>query len=71
MGTLDSGWSVLVGDESPEELDDPDAMLLQPVGDLVGRWPELRAVLETTDPTSQWQWDDGRQGYVRLALPGC
>ncbi|HEX4470898.1 MAG TPA: DUF2185 domain-containing protein [Nocardioides sp.] len=71
MGVTDSGWSALVGDESPDELDDPDAMLSQPVGELVERWPELRGVLETGRPESQWVWDDERQTYVSLAPPGC
>jgi hypothetical protein len=71
MGAVDSGWSALVGDETREELDDPGAMVAQPVADLVARWPELQAVLDTDEPASQWQWDDDRQAYVRLAAPGC
>jgi hypothetical protein len=64
MGTADSGWSVLVGDESPDELDDPDAMLAMPVDALLERWPELGPVFETPDPESQWTWDDRRRDYV-------
>jgi hypothetical protein len=70
MGVSDSGWSALVGDESPEELDDPDAMLAQDAADLVGRWPELRGVFDTEALESQWRWDDESRRYVPLDRTG-
>jgi hypothetical protein len=66
MGPADSGWSVLVGDESRGELDDPGAMLVLNAGSLTDRWPELESVFETEDLESQWHWDDGRGQYVRV-----
>jgi hypothetical protein len=65
----DSGWRALVGDESAEEVDDPDNALLQQVGSLLDRWPELRPVLETDPRHGSWAWD-GRAGqYVSIADP--
>jgi hypothetical protein len=64
MSPSDSGWSALIGDESPEELDNPDALLSQPVGLLLDRWPELRPVFETDAPESEWTWDDDGKQYV-------
>ncbi len=64
MSPSDSGWSALIGDESHEELDNPDALLSQPVGFLLDRWPELRLVFETGAPESEWTWDDDAQQYV-------
>jgi len=67
---LDSGWRALVGDESAEEVDDPGSVLLQAVGYLLDRWPELRPVF-TTDPTNgSWVWDSNLERYVPLQQPG-
>lgn len=61
---LDSGWRALVGDESPEEVDDPDNVLLQAVGFLLERWPELRLVFETDPDIGSWAWDAQAGSYV-------
>lgn len=66
MSPSDSGWSALVGDESPQELDDPTALVSLEVGVLLERWPELRPVFDTQDPESRWMWDEGGQVYVPL-----
>jgi hypothetical protein len=72
MSATDSGWSALVGDETRDELDDPDSMISRPLELLIESWPELRPVFETDEPESQWEWDDGRQEYVvRLPPPDC
>jgi hypothetical protein len=60
----DSGWRALVGDESHEEVDDPGNVLLQAVGFLLDRWPELRAVLETDPRNGSWAWDAQAERYV-------
>lgn len=67
MSPSDSGWSALIGDESPEELDDPEALLSQTAGFLLDRWPELRPVFKTDAPESEWTWDDDGQQYVPLS----
>lgn len=64
MSTSDSGWSALVGDETPTELDDPGALVSIEVREVLQRWPELLAVLETSAPESQWTWDDDGRRYV-------
>jgi hypothetical protein len=69
MSPSDSGWSALVGDESPEELDNPDALLSEPVRFLLNRWPELRPVFETDAAESEWTWDDDGQRYVPRPSP--
>jgi hypothetical protein len=65
----DSGWRALVGDESHEEVDDPDNVLLQAVGFLLDRWPELRPVLETDPRNGSWAWDAETERYVPVADP--
>lgn len=66
----DSGWRALVGDETPEEVDDPDNVLLQAVGFLLDRWPELRPVFETDPADGSWAWDEHGERYVPLDVPG-
>lgn len=65
----DSGWRALVGDESPEEVDDPGNVLLQSVGFLLDRWPDLRTVLETDPVNGSWAWDAQRARYVPIDEP--
>lgn len=63
----DSGWRALVGDESHEEVDDPANVLLQALGFLLDRWPELRPVLETDPTNGAWAWDGEVERYVPVA----
>jgi hypothetical protein len=65
MSDSDSGWSVLVGDESPAELDDPLTMLTEPLHALVAQWPDLEAVFAAAEAGSAWEWDDDSAAYVR------
>lgn len=67
LSDQDSGWQVLVGDETPAELDDPDNALLQPLGLLTERWPELRPVFDSGEVGSEWVWDDATSAYVRFS----
>lgn len=62
----DSGWQVLVGDETGAELDDASSALLQPLGLLVDRWPELRPMFDAGEVDSEWVWDDATNAYVRF-----
>ena len=59
----DSGWRALVGDESQDEVDDPNNVLLQNLGFLVDRWPELRPVLETDPAHGAWAWDEAVRAF--------
>ena len=61
----DSGWRALIGDESDEELDNPHNILLQPVGFLLDRWPELRPVFHTDPQNGAWSWDEPSRRYIR------
>jgi hypothetical protein len=70
MSPSDSGWSVLVGDETRQELDDPDALVSLEVGALLDRWPELRPVFDSQDPESQWMWDDETKLYTPFTERG-
>ena len=65
----DSGWRGLVGDESAAEVDDPHNALLQQVGFLLDRWPELQPVFETDPRNGSWAWDPKRNRYVPIADP--
>lgn len=66
LSDSDSGWCVLVGDETQEELDDPAHGLAQPLGFIIDRWPELRPVFETGAEGSEWRWDEATASYVPL-----
>lgn len=66
----DSGWQVLIGDETDEELDDSSNILLQALGFVVNRWPELRAVFTAGEIGSEWVWDDEQATYVPLRTDG-
>lgn len=63
----DSGWQVLVGDETDEELSDASNVLLQALGFVSDRWPELRPVFDAGEVGSKWVWDDATSAYVRLS----
>jgi hypothetical protein len=62
---IDSGWRALIGDETDEEVDDADNLLLQSVGFLLDRWPELRPVFKTDPDNAEWFWDDEEEDYVQ------
>lgn len=66
----DSGWQVLVGDETDEELSDASNVLLQPLGFVADRWPELRSMFDAGEVGSEWVWDDTTSAYVRLSAQG-
>ena len=60
----DSGWRAMVGDETDQEINDPANVLLQDLGYLLDRWPELRPVFKTDPRNGQWTWDGPESGYV-------
>lgn len=60
----DSGWRALVGDETDEEINDASNVLLQNLGYLVDRWPDLRPVFKTDARRGEWIWDAGSATYV-------
>ena len=66
----DSGWQVLVGDETEEELSDAANVLVQPLGFVADRWPELRRMFDEGEVGSEWVWDEQSSAYVRLASEG-
>lgn len=70
LSPTDSGWQVLVGDETHDELDDTSNVLLQPLGFLSDRWPGIRLVFEAGEVGSEWVWDDARASYVRMPTDG-
>jgi hypothetical protein len=63
---IDSGWRALVGDETDEERDDPENILVQDLGFVLDRWPELRPVLQTDPANGQWTWDEQSGRYVTV-----
>jgi hypothetical protein len=62
----DSGWRALVGDETEAEVDDPGTILLQELGPVLERWPELRVLVETGSADGAWSWDEAAGRYVPL-----
>ncbi len=63
LNPADSGWQVLVGDESDEELRDRSNVLFQPIDFVLARWPELQHVFSDTAAASTWNWDPGTHAY--------
>lgn len=62
----DSGWQLLVGDESDAELSDATNILMQSLGFVADRWPELRPMLDAGEVGSEWVWNETTKTYVRL-----
>ncbi len=60
----DSGWRALVGDETDDELNDASFILLQELGFVLDRWPELRSVLKTDPDNGGWEWDEQTRRYL-------
>lgn len=60
----DSGWRAMVGDETDDEINDAANVLLQDLGYLLDRWPELRPVFKTDPQNGEWVWDDDSSQYV-------
>lgn len=60
----DSGWRLLVGDETDDDLDDPANALLRPVAEVCGRWPELQPMIDAAEVDTDWAWDDATGAYV-------
>jgi hypothetical protein len=63
----DSGWRALAGDESDEELNEASGILLQALGFVLDRWPELRPVLRTDPENGSWEWDEQTRRYLPAA----
>lgn len=66
LNPSDSGWQALVGDETEDELENPDNVLFQALGFVLDRWPELAPVFADTGKASQWEWDEASARYHRL-----
>lgn len=66
----DSGWRAMVGDETDEEINDAANVLLQDLGYLLDRWPELRPVFETDPANAEWAWDAESGSYIQLPPAG-
>ncbi len=63
-GRRSSGWQLLVGDETEEELEDADGFELVPLADLVTRYPAFGALVAANDQGRQYLWDADAGHYV-------
>ncbi len=59
----DTGWRVLVGDETREEADDPDCWQINRVQTLQTHHRRLRQLLRE-GVRGEWRWDEQAQRYV-------
>ncbi|MEV0794401.1 DUF2185 domain-containing protein [Kribbella sp. NPDC050459] len=66
LNATDSGWCVMVGDETQEETDNPANVLVQPMGFVLDRWPELAPVFSTGTVQSEWKRNEASNSYVRV-----
>lgn len=69
MSASDTGFSVMVGDESRAELDDPESLVSHASGFLLARWPELGPVFASRWVEAEWVWDESTHRYVRREVP--
>jgi hypothetical protein len=63
-GRRSSGWQLLVGDETAEELDDPEAFTLAAVADLASRYPAFGALVASGEEGRVYAWDGEAGNYV-------
>jgi len=58
-GRIVTGWEIFVGDETEEELSDPEFIRLPSLSWLVDRYPQLRALFDEHDGTeASWVADE-------------
>jgi hypothetical protein len=62
-GRTVTGWQLFVGDETPDELDDPERIRLPSLAWLVQRYPDLFALVETHDG-AEASWIRDAQGRL-------
>lgn len=63
---VDSGWQVLVGDETEEELADPASVVLWELGWLAERCPMVVRLLRSGEVSGRWLWSAERKHYERI-----
>ncbi len=63
---MDSGWEILAGDETQDELDRADSIVLWQLGWLVERCPILLQLVRSGPSAGEWLWSAERQTYQRL-----
>lgn len=64
----DSGWRVFAGDESPEEMDDPDSHALYNASTIVAQAPGLEIVLDFEAPIA-FERDPKTGEFVEIEYP--
>jgi len=62
----DSGWRFIEGNESDEWLNESGHCVMQHLGHLPTRWPELDGPLRDERVRSAWRWDEARAAYVEV-----
>jgi hypothetical protein len=68
-GRRASGWNLMVGDETDEELNDPNALLMPSLGWLTERYPAFGQLVRTGRPGRQYEWVDDRYLDIGAYLP--
>ena len=68
-GRRASGWNLMVGDETDEELNDPASLLMPSLGWLAERYPAFGELVRTGQPGRQYEWVDDRYLDVGEYLP--
>jgi hypothetical protein len=65
-GTRASGWCLLVGDETDEEVSNPDTVRLPSLTWLSKRYPAFGDLVQSTLGGRQYVWDHQRAAYVDI-----
>lgn len=63
-GQRASGWSLLVGDETEEEVSDPSQVLTPSLGWLTERYPAFGALVRSGVSDRTFEWDDAADAYI-------
>jgi hypothetical protein len=66
INSFDSGWRFLEGHETDEWLNAAGNCVMEHLGHMSQRWPELRGPLADERERSTWEWDEQRGAYVEV-----
>ena len=61
-----SGWCLLVGDETEDEVSDPANLLVPSFGWLMERYPAFGDLVRCSPGGREYAWDDDRAQYIDL-----
>jgi hypothetical protein len=65
-GRRASGWCLLVGDETDEQVNDPNYILLPSLAWLAERYPDFGTLIRSAPPGREYEWNLDQRRYVDI-----